>query len=208
MARIVGAVCRLCRREGMKLYLKGSKCESSKCPVSRRDYPPGIHNMSRKRPTEYGLRLRETQKAKRAYGVSAKSFRWLLKRESAGKGNTGVRLLIALESRIDNVLYRGGFAVSRSQARQWIVHQHVRVDGRRVKTPSARVRAGQVVAFFPRPHIQKLVRAALEETKGRKAPTWMQVNEEALEIRLVTEPTREEVTLPLNERLIVEFASR
>lgn len=208
MARMIHAVCRLCRREGMKLYLKGTKCESPKCPVSRRDYPPGIHNMSRRRPTDYGLRLRETQKAKRAYGLSKRSFLWILRREKARAGNTGLHLLVRLESRVDNVLYRAGFAVSRSHARQMVVHGHVFLNGRRVHTPSAAVRPGDAVTIRPRADIQKRVRAALEETKGRRPPTWMSVNEEALEIRLVTEPTREEIPLQLQERLIVEFASR
>lgn len=208
MARYKDADCKLCRREGMKLYLKGSKCESPKCPVEKRPYPPGQHGRGRRRDSEYQLRLREKQKARRIYGVLERQFHGYYESAARQKGATGENLLRLLERRVDNVVYRAGFAQSRDDGRQLVRHRHVLVNGKIVKTPSYLCRVGDVVAVKERSKGIVRVLEARERAQSRSIPSWITTDLEKLEAKLVGLPERSDVDAPVKESFIVEFYSR
>ncbi len=208
MGRYIGPVCRLCRREGVKLFLKGTRCDSPKCAVTRRESPPGMHQVRRRKFSEFGKQLREKQKLRRFYGVLERQFRRYFALAERGRGNTGENLLVALERRLDNVLYRGRMAVSRAQGRQLIVHGHVYINGSKVDLPSHPVRAGDVIAPGPRETSLNLVKEYLEVSKYREVPSWLKVEESPPSIKVVSLPSRAEVGIPIQEQLVVEFCSK
>lgn len=206
MARYTGPDCRLCRREGIKLFLKGTKCFSNKCPFERRKSAPGQHGRAQRKLTEYGLRLREKQKLKRIYGVLERQFRRYFEEASKGKGVTGERLLQILETRLDNVVYRLGWALSRAQARQLVLHRKILVNGRKVNIPSYNVKVGDVIEVAEKDLIP--VQEALETFSNKHVPSWLEVDNENLKGRILRLPTREEIDVPVQEQLVVEFYSR
>ncbi|NPV30148.1 MAG: 30S ribosomal protein S4 [Firmicutes bacterium] len=208
MARYTGPVCRLCRREGIKLYLKGDRCYSDKCALDRRNYPPGEKAQARRKMTEYGLQLREKQRARRIYGVLERQFRRYFEIAERQKGITGENLLRLLERRLDNVVYRLGFAASRAEARQLVRHGHFTVNGRRVDIPSYLVKIGDVVAVAERS--RELTRfAELAEAAAHKTPPpWLEVDVERMQGRVLGFPAREDIDIPIKEHLIVELYSR
>ena len=209
MGRYIGPVCRLCRREGVKLYLKGERCYSPKCAMERRPYPPGQHGQKRaRRPSDYAVRLREKQNLRRIYGISERQFRNLFEEASKKKGVTGSVFLGLLESRLDNVVYRLGFAVSRRQARQLVRHGHITVNGRRVDLPSYRVRPGDEIAVAEKSRNLELIRQNLEAMKGRKVGPWLSLDVEGMKGKFLRLPDREDLALPVNEQLVIEFYSR
>ncbi|MBI4476689.1 MAG: 30S ribosomal protein S4 [Acidobacteria bacterium] len=209
MARYVGAVCRLCRREGMKLFLKGERCYTEKCAIEKRNFPPGQHGKTRRaKLAGYGVQLREKQKVKRMYGVLEDQFRRYFEAADRQKGITGEILLQLLERRLDNVIYRTGFATSRAQGRQLVRHGHFTVNGRRVDIPSYQVRPGDVVAVHTASQKNPSVEHAMEEVKGRGIPEWLQLDEAARSVRVASVPTREQINLPVQEQLIVELYSK
>jgi len=208
MARYTGSVCRLCRREGQKLFLKGEKCYTDKCPVVRRPYAPGQHGQNRKKLSEYGLQLREKQKARRYYGVLESQFEKYFEMASKRKGVTGENLLQILESRLDNVIYRLGFATSRPEARQLVRHGHFNVNGKRVNIPSYLVEEGDVISFREKSRNLEKIKSILESTEGRVIPKWLDLNRDTLEAKVVTLASREDIDLPIEEQLIVEYYSK
>ena len=208
MARNTGPQCRLCRRERMALYLKGDRCYTDKCSIQRRSYPPGQHGQGRGKISEYGLQLREKQKVKRMYGVLEKQFRSYFERAERLRGVTGTNLLVLLERRLDNVVYRLGFANSRAQARQMVLHNHVLVDGQRVNIPSYLVKVGQTVQVTEKSRSSALVRDALEAAARRGCPPWLELEKEEAKGRVSMFPTREDITMPIQEHLIVELYSK
>ena len=207
MARYTGPDCRLCRREKMKLFLKGPKCDTMKCPIERRPYPPGEHGQGRIRDTEYLLQLREKQKARRIYGLLEKQFRKLYEEASRQGGITGENLLQMLELRLDNVAYRAGWGASRTQARQLVRHGHVRVNGRRVDIPSYTLRKGDVVELGPKGRSMIVVRHNLD-TLDRTVPQWLEPTGDRASITVRDLPTREQIDVPVRESLIVELYSK
>ncbi len=208
MGRYTGPKCRLCRREGMKLFLKGTRCESEKCAIARRDYPPGQVAMRRGKPSAFGEGLREKQKVKRFYGVFEKQFRRYFAEASRGKGNTGETLLLIFERRLDNVVCKLGWAQSRAEARQMISHGHINVNNRRVNVPSFQLSVNDELAARGDAKTQKFVRQRLEETKGRQTPAWIVAEGEKVTGKVVALPTREDVSIPVQEQLIVELLSK
>jgi small subunit ribosomal protein S4 len=208
MGRYVGPVCRLCRREGVKLFLKGERCDTPKCAVSRRDQPPGERRWRRPKVSDYGSQLREKQKVKRFYGVQERQFRRYFALAERTRGNTGLNLLVILERRLDNVVHRAGFAASRRQARVMVGHGHILVDGRRATIPSLLVREGMTVAPAKDEASLKLVREGLERSRGRPPVSWLAVSEEPPAARVVGAPARDEISVPTNEALIVELLSK
>jgi small subunit ribosomal protein S4 len=208
VARYTDADCKLCRREGMKLYLKGPKCETPKCPVEKRPFPPGQHGRGRRRDSEYQLRLREKQKARRIYGVLERQFRGYYATAARQKGATGENLLRLLERRVDNVVFRAGFALSRDDARQLVRHRHVLVNGKIVKTPSALCRVSDVVSVKEKSKGIVRVLEARERAQSKTIPSWLQANLENLEARVVGFPERSDIDAPVKESFIVEFYSR
>ena len=209
MARYTGPVCRLCRRERMKLFLKGDRCFKEKCAIEKRGYPPGQHGQRRGRRTlGYGLQLREKQKVKRIYGVLERQFRLYFKEADRRKGITGENLLVMLERRLDNVAYSLGFAASRAQARQLVRHGHIQVDGKKTTIPSYQVKPGQAVAVRENSRKNELIRASVDTARGRGVPDWMELDAENFTGRMVSLPTREDIKLPIQEQLIVELYSR
>lgn len=209
MARYTGPVCRLCRRERMKLFLKGDRCFKEKCAIEKRGYPPGQHGQRRGRRTlGYGLQLREKQKVKRIYGVLERQFRLYFKEADRRKGITGENLLVMLERRLDNVAYSLGFAASRAQARQLVRHGHIQVDGKKTTIPSYQVKPGQAVAVRDGSRKNELIRASVDTARGRGVPDWMELDAENFTGRMVSLPTREDIKLPIQEQLIVELYSR
>jgi small subunit ribosomal protein S4 len=208
VARYIGPVCRLCRREGIKLFLKGERCYTDKCAIERRSYPPGQHGQGRSKSTEYSLQLREKQKLKRIYGVLERQFRRVFALAERRRGITGENLLSLLESRLDNMTYRMGFAPSRSEARQLVRHGHFLVNQRRVTIPSYLVKPGDEIQV--RESSRKVVRIqeSLELAQRRGVPEWLEVNKDAFAGRVRALPTRAELTLPINEQLIVELYSK
>jgi len=207
MARYTGAKCKLCRREGEKLMLKGARCRSAKCPVEKRHRPPGMHGWRRGRPSDYAVRLREKQKCKRYYGVLEKQFRRYFEMAQKSSGNTGENLLVLLERRLDNVLTICGFAASRAQARQMVGHGHVQVNGRKVDVSNYLVREGDVIRPEPNDATLEAARSAREEA-GHPQPGWLEVNDADLTIRVVRMPVREDVSALIDDGLVVEFCSR
>jgi len=211
MARHTDPVCRLCRREGIKLYLKGSRCDSPKCAIERRDFAPGMHGQRRSKPSEYGKRLREKQKLKRFYGILERQFRRYFKLASRSPENTGEKLLTILERRLDNVLYRLGFAVNRASARQLIGHGHVQVNGKACDIPSMLLRAGDKVTIKNRPRSMTLVKLALQQNSN-PVPNFLQrISVEPPEGQVNSEPTRGDIDPhieQIQEQLIIEVCSR
>jgi small subunit ribosomal protein S4 len=208
MARYTGPVCRLCRRERMKLFLKGTRCMGPKCAIERRPYPPGQHGRGRIKESEYLVQLREKQKARRIYGVLEKQFRRYYEEATHAKGVTGTRLLQLLELRLDNVVYRGGLAMSRDQARQFVTHGHFQVNGRKVDIPSYRVKAGDVVAVRDRSRSVGRIVEAAAFAAGRHIPDWLILEAGELKISVVSEPARELIDVPVQEQMIVELYSK
>lgn len=208
MARYTDSVCRLCRREGTKLFLKGEKCFSSKCAVSKRPTPPGQHGQARQRkPSEYGLQLREKQKARRAYGLLEGQFFRTYERASNMKGVTGENLLSLLERRLDNVVYRAGFAASRPQARQLVLHGHFQVNGQKVDIPSYEVDQNDVITVKVKSKEMELFKAA-REGSSRVVPKWLTVNADELTVTVSALPARDDIDFSIQENMIVEFYSR
>jgi small subunit ribosomal protein S4 len=207
MARYTGPVCRLCRREKMKLFLKGPKCDSMKCPIERRPYPPGEHGRGRIRESEYMIQLREKQKARRIYGVLEKQFRRLYEEATRQKGITGENLLRMLELRLDNVAYRAMFGASRNQARQLVRHGHISVNGKRVTIPSYQVRRGDVIELRERARDMIVVRHNLD-TLDRTVPPWLERDPDGTKVTVRDLPLREHIDVPVREQLIVELYSK
>ncbi len=210
MARYIGPVCRLCRREGMKLFLKGDRCHSEKCAIEKRNFAPGQHGKDRKpKLVGYGLQLREKQKARRYYRLLEGQFRNLFERAARQKGVTGENLLNALERRLDNVIYRLGFGTSRAQARQLVRHGHIQVNGRRVNIPSFAVRPNDVIEIREKSKSNPTILAARDATAHAPSPNWLEVDRDALKARVLQQPKREDlVQIQLNEQLIVELYSK
>ncbi|HJP01299.1 MAG: 30S ribosomal protein S4 [Planctomycetes bacterium] len=208
MARYTGNKCKLCRREGMKLFLKGQRCFTDKCALARRDYPPGVHAQKRTKVTEYGVRLREKQKLKRIYGVLERQFKLYFREAERLRGNTGENLLMLLERRLDNVVLASGFALSRNHARQLINHGHFRVNGRKVSISSFQVRPGDTIDPSQRDGTKKLIAEAVEVNKSQPVPTWLEVNGEAMTSKITGIPRREDVPHPIQEQLIIELCSK
>lgn len=208
MARYTGAVCRLCRREGQKLFLKGERCYSGKCSVDRRAYAPGQHGQGRKKVSEYGLQLRTKQKARRYYGVLEKQFYHYFEMAERKAGVTGENLLSILESRLDNVVYRLGWASSRAEARQFVVHNHYTVNGRKVNIPSYLVKAGDVVAVCEKYRSNEKMKGVIEANAARPKPAWLDLDKDKLEAKVLNLPTRDQIDTPIEEHLIVELYSK
>jgi small subunit ribosomal protein S4 len=207
MARYTGPVCRLCRREKMKLFLKGPKCDSMKCPIERRPYPPGDHGRGRIRESEYMIQLREKQKARRIYGVLEKQFRRMYEEATRQKGITGENLLRMLETRLDNVAFRAMFGSSRNQARQLVRHGHVSVNGKRVTIPSYQVRKGDVVELRSKAQNMIVIQHNLD-TLDRTVPPWLEVDGNRTKVTVRDLPMREHIDVPVREQLIVELYSK
>jgi len=210
MSRYTGPVCRLCRREGEKLFLKGKRCFTEKCAIERKGYPPGMHGNSRRRrrSSEYATQLREKQKVKRIYGVGEKQFRRMFEHAARVKGVTGENLLVSLESRLDNLVYRMGFAASRKSARQLVRHRHVKVNGATVDVPSYMVGPGQEISVAPSARDIPLVREAAEYRKGKDTLSWIGVDLDNLTGRMLEVPSRADIPLAVQEQLIVELYSK
>ncbi|MFQ6671814.1 MAG: 30S ribosomal protein S4 [Candidatus Tectimicrobiota bacterium] len=208
MARYIDSVCRLCRREGVKLFLKGERCLSDKCSFERRSYPPGQHAQSRRKQTEYGLQLREKQKVKRIYGVLETQFRNYYRRAARQKGITGENLLRLLERRLDNVVYRLGLAHSRKQARQLVRHNHLLVNGRRVNIPSYLVGQGDEVTVKDKSRRLEAILTALERVEARGMPAWLELDREQVRGVVLSLPTRDDVDQDIQEQIIVELYSK
>ena len=208
MARYSESVCRLCRREGMKLFLKGDRCFKDKCAIERRNYPPGQHGRRRSKLLGYGIQLREKQKVKRIYGLLESQFRLAFARAERRKGITGSNLLEELERRLDNVVYSLGFAASRAQARQLVRHGHVQVNARKVSIPSYRVSKGQVVAIKEKSRTNEQIKASVETARARGVPAWLDLTPETFSGAVVELPKREDIKLPIQEQLIVELYSK
>jgi len=209
LARYKDAVCRLCRREGMKLFLKGAKCFSDKCPVEKRNYAPGQHGKDRKaKVVGYGLQLREKQKAKRIYFVGENQFRNYFEYAARTPGVTGMLLLQQLERRLDNIVFRMGFALSRRHARQLVRHGHVSVDGRKVNIPSYEVSVGEEVAVREEARNLDAVKAAVEYNSHQTPAAWLEIDREGMKGRILALPKREDINLPVSEQLIVELYSK
>ena len=208
MARYTGAVCRLCRREGQKLFLKGERCYSEKCSVALRGYAPGQHGQGRKKSSEYGLQLRAKQTARRFYGVQENQFHHYFEIAERKQGITGDNLLRILESRLDNVVYRVGFASSRAEARQLVGHGHFEVNGKRVDIASYLLKAGDVVSICEKSRSSEKIKAVLEANSARPVPQWIDVNRDQLTAKVIALPTRDQIEAPVEEQLIVEFYSK
>ena len=208
MARYTESVCRLCRRENQKLFLKGEKCYSEKCAMNKRAYAPGQHGQGRKKVSEYGTQLREKQKAKRFYGVLESQFAGYFEMAEQKSGITGENLLQILESRLDNVIYRAGFAMSRPEARQLVRHGHFTVNGSKVNIPSYLVKAGDVIAIKEKSLSSEKIKSILEKNAGRPVPKWLDVDAENKIAKVVTLAAREDIDLPVEEHMIVELYSK
>ncbi len=208
MARYTGAVCRLCRREGQKLFLKGERCYSEKCSVGLRGYAPGQHGQGRKKSSEYGMQLRAKQTARRFYGVQENQFHHYFEIAERKQGITGDNLLRILESRLDNVVYRVGFASSRAEARQLVGHGHYEVNGKRVDIASYLLKAGDVVSICEKSRASEKIKAVIEANSARPVPEWIDVDRNNLSAKVIALPTREQIEAPVDEQLIVEFYSK
>jgi len=208
MARTFQSVCKLCRREGSQLYLKGARCFTVKCAVKKREYPPGAHVFRRQKISEFGQKLRETQKVKRVYGLNHRQFRRFFAEALRMPGNTGENMLQLLERRLVNVVAILGFAPSRPSARQLIAHGHVKINGRRMDVPSYVVRVGDSITIHGRERSQKIVKSSLDVGLQARVPAWLQRSDDPPAGKVIHLPTREDVTLPINENLVVEYCSR
>jgi len=208
VARYTGAVCRQCRREGLKLFLKGERCYTDKCAIERRNYPPGEHGQARPKFSEYSVQLREKQKLRRIYGVLEGQFRRYFAMADRARGVTGETLLQLLERRLDNIVYRLGFATSRAEARQLVRHGHFRVNDRKVNVPSFQVKAGDVVSVRERSRKVTRIQEALELAQRRGVPEWLDVQAETFTGVVKALPARADLTMPINEKLVVELYSK
>ena len=208
MARYTGAVCKLCRREGKKLFLKGERCYTGKCAIERRAYAPGQHGQSRKKATEYGLQLRAKQQAKRYYGIQEGQFHKYFLMAERKQGVTGENLLRICESRLDNVVYLLGWANSRAEARQLVTHGHYKVNGKKVNIPSYLIKAGDEIAIKDKSKESEKIKATVEANAARPVPQWLDLNREALTAKVLALPTREQIMVPVEEHLIVELYSK
>ena len=208
MARYTGAVCRLCRREGQKLFLKGERCYSDKCSVGIRAYAPGQHGQGRKKSSEYGLQLRAKQKARRFYGVQEGQFHHYFEIAERKQGVTGTNLLKILESRLDNVVYRSGFASSRAEARQLVGHGHFEVNGKRVDIASYLLRAGDIVTLCEKARGSEKFKAVIEANSAKPVPEWRDLDRDNFSVKVVNLPERDQIDAPVEEQLIVEFYSK
>ncbi len=209
MARYTGPVCRLCRREGMKLFLKGTKCFSEKCPIEKRNFAPGQHGKDRKaKIVGYGLQLREKQKAKRIYFTQEGQFRNYFEKAARASGVTGELLLQQLERRLDNVVYRLGFGISRRQARQLVRHGHIHIDGRKVNIPSYQVSVGEEIAIRESSRKLPILEPAKDFASHQNAPTWLEIDRDNYKGKVLSLPKRDEIQQPVNEQLIVELYSK
>lgn len=209
MARYTDANCRICRREGVKLFLKGDRCFSDKCAIDRRGFPPGQHgSVSRKKPTEYGIRLREKQKTRKAYGIGEKQFRSYFDKAARTKGNTGERLLQLLETRLDNIIFRLGFAASRKGARQLVLHRHITVNGHLVDVPSYILKVGEVVQVKEQSRQLDAIHTSLRGASQRPSVNWLDVDKTTLSGRLLEMPLRDHIPTPVQEQLIIELYSK
>ena len=208
MARYTGAVCRLCRREGQTLFLKGERCYTDKCSVVRRNYAPGQHGQGRKKNSEYGIQLRAKQMTRRYYGVLESQFRHYYDLAEKREGKTGEALLSILETRLDNVVYRLGWASSRPEARQLVVHGHFQINGKRVDIPSYLTKPGETISICEKSRNSAKIKAVLETNSSRPIPKWLEINREALEAKVLSTPTREDIDLAVEETLIVELYSK
>lgn len=207
MAKYRGPACRLCRREGEKLFLKGTRCMTEKCAIERRSYPPGQHGQGRQRASEYSVQLREKQKLRRIYGLQERQFRGVFKRAERQTGITGEHLLRMLECRLDNVVYRCGFASSRKQARQLVNHGHVLVNGRKTDAPSRTLKVGDAVEVRERSRSLLPVQSALEMAEGR-VPAWLELDSANYKTTIRALPTKDDSAVPVNEQMVVELYSR
>lgn len=208
MSRYIGPVCRLCRREGMKLFLKGTKCDTAKCTFEKRPAPPGQHGQSRTKLSDYGIQLREKQKLKRMWGMLERQFNNCFKEAARKKGVTGVTLLQFLEMRLDNIVYRLGFSSSRAGSRQLVLHGHIHVNGRKVNRPSYTLKVGDKVEVTEQAKIREVVKESLDKLASRPIPEWLLLNRDVFKGEISKIPSREEMTTPVNERLIVELYSK
>jgi small subunit ribosomal protein S4 len=208
MSRYREPVCRLCRAEREKLFLKGNKCLTEKCPVERRPYPPGEHGRARRRILGYGVQLREKQKLKRYYNMPERQFRLFFQRAERKKGITGEVLLQMLERRMDNVIFLSGFSHSRAHARQLISHGHFRIEGHKINVPSQLVNKGDVVSFRDKSKKHEELKALVEYNKSKSVPGWLEVDRDKMEIKVLAFPAREEIPIPVEEHLVVELYSK
>jgi len=208
MARYTAAVCRLCRREGQKLFLKGDRCYTDKCAADRRPYPPGQHGQGRTKTSEYGLQLREKQKAKRYYGILESQFQGYYTVAAKRIGKTGENMLALLESRLDNVIYRLGFAMSRAEARQLVLHGHFQVNGRKVNIPSFLVKPGMIITLKEKSRNLDKIKSVIEANAFRQPPKWLDYDANAMVAKVTAVPEREDIDIPIEEQLIVEFYSK
>jgi small subunit ribosomal protein S4 len=208
LARYIGSVCRLCRREGIKLYLKGQRCFTDKCAIERRGYAPGQHGQGRPRLSEYNLQLREKQKLKRIYGLMERQFRGYFGRAAKKKGITGEYLLQLLERRLDNVIYRIGFASSRKEARQLTTHGHFILNGRSVNIPSCLVKEGDTVGIKEKSRTLVPIQNAIAAVEAKGLPAWLELDKANFQGRIRSLPTKEDISVPVNEQMVVELYSR
>ncbi len=208
MARYTGPVCRLCRREGVKLFLKGDRCYSKKCAMEKRSYAPGQHGQRRSKQSEYGLQLREKQKARRIYGVLEGQFESYFDKAERKKGVTGENLLVLLESRFDNVVYRAGFASSRNQARQFVRHNHFTLNGNKANVPSMELKVGDVIRLKDKSKSSALIKELADNLGTKNPPAWLELDVENLSAKVLRMPTREEIDIPVEEQMIVELYSK
>ncbi|MBR6755952.1 MAG: 30S ribosomal protein S4 [Peptococcaceae bacterium] len=208
MARYTGPVCRLCRREGVKLFLKGERCYSDKCAIEKRNYAPGQHGQRRSKQSEYGLQLREKQKARRIYGVLEGQFETYFDKAERKKGVTGENLLVLLESRFDNIVYRAGFADSRNQARQFVRHNHFTVNGKKANIPSMELKVGDVIQLKEKSKDSALIKAIVDNMGSKTAPAWLTVDTDNLTATVDRLPSKEDIDIPVEEQMIVELYSK
>ncbi|MBI5968967.1 MAG: 30S ribosomal protein S4 [Deltaproteobacteria bacterium] len=208
MARYIESACRLCRRENLKLFLKGERCYSDKCAFERRSYPPGQHGQGRAKFSSYGLQLREKQRVKRMYGVLERQFRNFFEKAERQRGITGTNLLLLLERRLDNMVYRLGFANSRSEARQLVRHNHFMVNGKKVNIPSYLVNVGDVIELKEKSRKNAKIGESLEAVARRGVPSWLELEKDNYRGRVLALPAREDLTMPIKEQLIVELYSK
>lgn len=208
MARYVGPQCRLCRREGEKLFLKGIRCDTVKCAITKRKYPPGQFTWGKGKLSKYGIQFREKQKVKRYYGILERQFKNYFKKAERQKGNTGENLLLMLERRLDNVVHLLSFAPSRKSARQFVLHGHIMVNNKKVDIASYLVKTGDIIKPRSGEITQNIVKSNLEMVKGRNVPAWMQLRVDVLEGLVTQLPTREDISVPAQEQLIVELCSK
>lgn len=208
MSRYRGSVCRQCRRENIKLFLKGDRCFSDKCSFDRRGYPPGEHGQKKGKLSDYGMQLREKQKVRRIYGLSEKQFRLSFKRADRKKGITGTNLLNILETRLDNTVFRMGFVNSRNQGRHFVRHNHFMINGKKVNIPSYQVKKGDVIELREKSRKVQIISDSLEAIVRRGIPPWIEIDKNNFKGQIVATPAREEITLPIQEQLIVELYSK